>query len=242
MADPDRTRTRRRALGALAAVVAGALAVGGILAVGAYAAARMAGLTDNTGGHPAAAHGVAAPSRPPSATHSSAQAPTSAGSPSATAHQAARPAQQPATQKPSDGLARQRDGDRKTPHKHARPQHQHAQQARQHRNRHQHQHQRGPHQHRRPRAASGALTLSAARTRVRPMGRIDLAGRCGCRNGTRLVVQRLEHGRWARFPASATAYHGRFHTWVMTGRRGPNEFRVVLPGAGASDPVTVTVS
>ena len=86
------------------------------------------------------------------------------------------------------------------------------------------------------------MTLHASQTRVRPMARVDLGGRCGCRSGTTLVVQRREAGHWTRFPASATASNGRFHTWVMTGRQGPNQFRVVLPGGPASNPVTITVT
>lgn len=228
---PEPHRIRGRALGALAAVVAVALAVGGILAVGAYAAARMAGLTDTTGGHSVTARGVAAaptraPSRPASQPTDSADAHAHAAQPQSDAAQPTpqRSPQQPDRHAQPAGHAQQRHAQ----HRHAQQRHPRAQRAHQHRRRHQ--------------STGGTLTLHAQRTRVRPMGRIDLGGRCGCRSGSRLMVQRLEHGHWARFPASATAYRGRFHTWVMTGRRGANEFRVVLPGGGASNPVTITVS
>jgi len=195
MSDPD--RVRGRALRALAAVVAVALGLSGILAVGAYAAARMAGLTADSGGHRGTAQaGPAAPSRASSTT-----APTG------------RPHGQPDAQR----------------------QQSHADHVRH------HQHQ-GHHRHHRHRPSTGAVTLHAAQARVHPMSRVDLGGRCGCRSGTTLVVQRLEHGHWSRFPASATASRGRFHTWVMTGRPGPNRFRVLLPGGPASNPVTITVT
>ncbi len=203
MAHPDRIRDR--ALRALAVVVAVALGVGAILAVGAYAAARMAGLTD--GGHrPPAQAAPATPSRAPSATEPTSGKPTAAGSTPARVHQA-HAAQQSAHRRPR---------------------------------RHSTAHRRR-HQHHRHRAATGTVTLRATRARVQPMSRVDLSGRCGCRSGTTLVVQRRAHGHWSRFPATATASHGRFHTWVMTGRRGPNRFRVVLPGGPASSPVTITV-
>ena len=227
MADPD--RIRNRALCALAAVVAVALGVGGILAIGAYATARFAGLTDNAGGPSAAAHAVpAAPSHAPATAAPASRTSTVAGDSSSPEHQAAAPqAGHP---------------DQQTRHQHARsqrrPQRAHQRHHRGHRHARRHQqHRRHGHQQR-----TGAVTLHAAQTRVRPMARVDLGGRCGCRSGTTLVVQRRQAGHWTRFPATATANNGRFRTWVMTGRRGPNEFRVVLPGGPASNPVTITVT
>ncbi len=73
------------------------------------------------------------------------------------------------------------------------------------------------------------------------MGRIDLSGRYP-RNGATLVVQRRDGGHWTRFPVTATVRRGRFHTWVQSGYRGPNRFRVLDPATGrASAPVTITV-
>ena len=216
MADGD--HVRERALGALAAVVALALGVSVLLAAGAYAAARMVGLTGDDG-HQPTAQAAAAPSRSPSGPASPHQTATAAPSPSAGRHQDAASSQ---AAKPG-------------PETHRPKAHQHA---------HQQTHRPKAHQqHRRHRQqqATGTVTLHAAATRVRPMARIDLAGRCGCGSGTTLVVQRLEHGHWSRFPATATASGGRFHTWVMTGRSGPNQFRVAVPGGRASNPVTITV-
>ena len=86
------------------------------------------------------------------------------------------------------------------------------------------------------------LTLAARERHVSPMGRIDLHGRYPRHGGTRLVVQRFQGGRWSRFPVSVTVRGGRFHTWVASGHRGPNRFRVVDPAGGrASAPVTVRV-
>lgn len=227
----DRDRTRHRALGALAAVVALALGVGVILAAGAYAAARMIGLTDG-GGQPATAHVASAPHRTePSSTPSAATSPSAKASvstsPSSTSPSPAAHHQDAAAQAASQRQqARRQEARRRAQQRAARRQHRHRQ-ARHHHHRHQ--------------RATGTVTLHASRTRVRPMGRVDLGGRCGCRSGTTLVVQRLEHGHWARFPATATASRGRFRTWVMTGRHGANQFRVVAPGGGVSNPVTIMV-
>ena len=227
----DGEHIRHRAIGALAAVVGLALGLGVVLAAGAYAAARMVGLTDD-GDQQATAPAVQTPSGPPSASAAASRRPTAAPSPSSTGHH------EDATSK--DG----RGGQQAQPspqHRHA----QHRQQARPDRQQHQRSQRqaRRHHRHRRPRQqpATGTVTLHAAQTRVRPMGRVDLDGRCGCRSGTTLVVQRLQHGRWSRFPATATASRGRFHTWVMTGRRGSNQFRVVVPGGRVSHPVTIVV-
>ncbi|MGZ4444604.1 MAG: hypothetical protein ACXVXC_15685 [Nocardioidaceae bacterium] len=74
------------------------------------------------------------------------------------------------------------------------------------------------------------------------MGRVNLWGRYPGHGGAYLVVQRLEAGHWHRFPVSTTVRAGRFHTWVASGRRGPNRFRVLDPRSGRrSAPVTVRV-
>ena len=217
----DRDHVRERAFGALAAVVALALGVGVVLAVGAYAAARMVGLTGDGGHHPTA-RPVAAASRAPSPTTHASHTPSPAPSPSSTKHQADtanRPAHDQQTRHPRRKQVRADQQQHR--HSHAR--------------RHQH------HRRHRHRQAGGTVTLRASASQVRPMARVDLDGRCGCRSGTTLVVQRLEHGHWSRFPSTATASGGRFHTWVMTGRQGANTFRVAVPGGNASNPVTITV-
>jgi hypothetical protein len=89
---------------------------------------------------------------------------------------------------------------------------------------------------------SGSLTLAASPGHTRPMGRINLFGRYPGHSGSGLAVQRMEGGHWGSFPVSVTVRHGRFHTWVASGRNGPNQFRVVDTGAGrASAAVTVVV-
>jgi hypothetical protein len=86
------------------------------------------------------------------------------------------------------------------------------------------------------------LTLHASPQRVGHMGRVDLSGRYPGHGGATLVVQRREGGSWDRFPVSATVHSGSFHTWVASGRSGPNRFRMLDPATGAtSAPVTVTV-
>ncbi|HLN79013.1 MAG TPA: hypothetical protein VK204_18355 [Nocardioidaceae bacterium] len=74
------------------------------------------------------------------------------------------------------------------------------------------------------------------------MGRIHLMGRYPGHGGARLVVQRFEGGHWARFPVSVTVRGGRYRTWVASGHRGVNRFRVVDAAARrASAPVSVRV-
>lgn len=86
------------------------------------------------------------------------------------------------------------------------------------------------------------LTLAVSPRQVHRMGRIHLMGRYPGHGGARLVVQRFEGGHWARFPVSATVRGGRFRTWVASGHRGVNRFRVVDAATRrASAPVTVRV-
>ncbi len=92
------------------------------------------------------------------------------------------------------------------------------------------------------RAGKRRPTLSASPRDVRRMGRINLVGRYPGHGGARLAVQRLERGRWVRFPVSATVRSGRYRTWVASGQRGVNRFRVVdIRTRRASEPVTVRV-
>jgi hypothetical protein len=92
------------------------------------------------------------------------------------------------------------------------------------------------------RAGKRRPTLSASPRAVRSMGRIHLVGRYPGHGGARLAVQRLERGRWVRFPVSVTVRSGRFRTWVASGQRGVNRFRVVdTRTRRASEPVTVRV-
>lgn len=86
------------------------------------------------------------------------------------------------------------------------------------------------------------LTIRADRHHVGRMGRINLSGRYRGHAGTILVVQRMEHGRWERFPVSVAVRGGRFRTWVASGRPGPNRFRVRDPRTHRrSAPVTVII-
>jgi hypothetical protein len=92
------------------------------------------------------------------------------------------------------------------------------------------------------RAGKRRPTLNASPREVRRMGRIHLVGRYPGHGGARLAVQRLERGRWVRFPVSVTVRSGRFRTWVASGQRGVNRFRVVdTRTRRASEPVTVRV-
>ena len=91
------------------------------------------------------------------------------------------------------------------------------------------------------RRGAGEIVLRARPLRAAPFERVRLFGRYPGGNGTTLQVQRKQ-GRWVFFPASATVSGGRFETWVQSGRRGVNEFRVVDRASGArSRPVEVRI-
>lgn len=85
------------------------------------------------------------------------------------------------------------------------------------------------------------ISLSASPLEVGQMERIYLTGTFPGGEGASLQVQRFEGG-WTDFPTSASVSGGTFNTYVMTGRSGPNKFRVVDAASGKrSNPVTVTV-
>lgn len=85
------------------------------------------------------------------------------------------------------------------------------------------------------------VSLSATPLEVSSMERIYLTGTYPRGDGASLQVQRFEGG-WSDFPTTTSVSGGTFSTYIMTGRAGPNRFRVVDPATGkASNPVTVTV-
>ena len=81
------------------------------------------------------------------------------------------------------------------------------------------------------RRGAGDIVLHARPQRAAPFQRVRLFGRYPGGNGTTLQVQRRQ-GRWVFFPTSATVQGGRFETWIQSGRRGVNEFRVVDRSTG----------
>lgn len=86
------------------------------------------------------------------------------------------------------------------------------------------------------------VSLSASPTSVAAMQQIYLSGTYPGGEGATLQVQRLEGGSWNNFPTSASVSGGSFSTYVMTGQKGPNKFRVVDVDKGKkSNVVTVTV-
>lgn len=85
------------------------------------------------------------------------------------------------------------------------------------------------------------ISLSASPVEVAPMERIYLTGTYPGGEGASLQVQRFEGG-WQNFDASASVSGGTFSSYVMTGRSGPNRFRVVDAASGkTSNPVTIRV-
>lgn len=202
-----------RAIGALGAVLAVALVVGGVVGAVAYGAAQVTGLT---GGDPVALD----PGAPGSPAAASSASSASASSKRAASDSTATPTEPAPPAKPTERPTPSRSPSPTPDHEHRHPQ---------------------AHHHRKH-AASGSLTLSASPHHVGHMGRIDLSGHYRGHDGATLVVQRFEAGHWARFPVTAQVRGGGFHTWVASGHRGPNRFRVVDESTGAaSGAVTVRV-
>lgn len=225
MSDSDR---RAQWLSALGAVVALAAVFGSILGGFTYGAARLAGLA---GADPGGDHSPS--SRPRAAAELVAGRPTE---PDSSTQGAARTeAKADRAERRADHRARNRSDHRSQHRRHTA-----------HKARHRHEHgskHKARHRQRHHRAHAGRrLTLAASTHRVHRMGRVHLSGRYPGHGGTRLVVQRFKGGRWGRFPVTVTVRGGRFRTWVASGYRGPNRFRVVDPGTHrASAPVTVIV-
>src|SRR4051794_9584273 len=86
------------------------------------------------------------------------------------------------------------------------------------------------------------ITLEASPRRVSANERIDLSGTYRGGDGRQLQVQRLEGGSWVDFPVSAPVRGGSFHTFIFSGRVGPNRFRMQDPDTGrASNAVRVRI-
>ncbi len=86
------------------------------------------------------------------------------------------------------------------------------------------------------------LTLTASPRRAGSFERIDLEGRYPGGNGATVQVQRQE-GRWTDFPVSTAVRDGTFSTFVQSGHRGVNRFRVVDSSTGRrSNTVSVLVA
>ena len=87
-------------------------------------------------------------------------------------------------------------------------------------------------------------TLRVNDGRVPAFKQVRLRGRIpGVRSGRRVQVERLEAGRWRRFPVTARAEaRGEFSVQVALGRPGANVLRVRLPGTRRlTGQATVTV-
>lgn len=92
-----------------------------------------------------------------------------------------------------------------------------------------------------PSPAEG-ISLSTPQQSVGAMQQIVLTGTYQAGEGAILQVQRLEDGTWADFPVTMSVSGGTFSTYVLTGRTGPNKFRVIDTDTQAtSNEVTVTV-
>ena len=98
-----------------------------------------------------------------------------------------------------------------------------------------------------------AVSLSAEQTSVSANQQIDMTGRLEpAEAGVEFTVERsLDGGEWSAFPDAGdpvtvtTRDDGSFSTYVVTGRAGQNQFRVVGQVGGErleSAPVTVTIS
>jgi hypothetical protein len=87
-----------------------------------------------------------------------------------------------------------------------------------------------------------AISLSAAATEVGPMEEIYLTGVYPGGEGAVVQVQRFESGKWEDFPVDASVSGETFSTYVETGQRGVNKFRVRdTSGPAVSNEVKVKV-
>lgn len=91
-------------------------------------------------------------------------------------------------------------------------------------------------------AATPIVTITASPTRVHQWQQFVLSGRATATPaGAKVVVQRLEGGKWVTFPASSTVTRsGSYSVRVKSGRIGVQKFRVATSKA-ASKAVSVTV-
>ena len=216
MAVPE-AEWRQRIFGALSAVVVVGLVIGGVLGAVAYSTARATGLAGEAAPAP-----VSADASDGGEQRAAADAPSASSTPEPASDTTVEATtgtrtknQKPTEGKPQDG---RRDGQR----------------AKMHLDKSKQKHDRT--------GKPARPSLDASPRHVRRMGRIRLVGRYPGHGGARLVVQRFERGHWARFPVSATVRDGRFRTWVASGHRGVNRFRVVdVRSRRASAAVTVRV-
>lgn len=92
-------------------------------------------------------------------------------------------------------------------------------------------------------AARATISITASPTKVKAWQQFVLKGKAtGTKAGTKVVVQRLEKGKWVTFPASTTVTRsGSYAVRVKSGRTGTWKFRVATSKA-ASKAVTITVT
>ena len=91
-------------------------------------------------------------------------------------------------------------------------------------------------------APAKAISLTTGQQSVSPMQQINLTGTYQAGEGAILQVQRFEDGAWVDFPVTVSVGGGTFATYVLTGRTGPNQFRVADTDSDVvSNEVTVTV-
>jgi len=86
------------------------------------------------------------------------------------------------------------------------------------------------------------ITLSTGQESVAAMEEINLSGTYPTGEGAILQVQRLENNKWIDFPVTMSVSSQKFATYVLTGRVGENQFRVIDTDKGVfSNEVVVTV-
>ncbi|HZX03743.1 hypothetical protein [Kribbella sp.] len=92
-------------------------------------------------------------------------------------------------------------------------------------------------------AAAKSITITSDKATAKAWAKVSFTGKTsGIAANTVVQVQRLENGKWVKFPAS-TKVTGRatYSVWVQSGRVGVNKFRVVAANT-ASTPATVTIT
>ena len=91
--------------------------------------------------------------------------------------------------------------------------------------------------------AAKSITIKSDKATAKAWTKVSFTGKTsGIATNTVVQVQRLENGKWVKFPATTkVTSRATYSVWVQSGRVGVNKFRVVAANT-ASAPVSVTIT
>lgn len=92
-------------------------------------------------------------------------------------------------------------------------------------------------------AVAKSITIKSDKASAKAWAKVSFTGKtAGIAKNTVVQVQRLENGKWVKFPATTkVTSRATYSVWVQSGRVGVNKFRVVAANT-ASAPVSVTIT